>query len=50
MIFNECFKANANPSEILVGCIPYSKRLYAASSNAPDRITTEVVPSPASIS
>lgn len=46
----EWFNATANPSDIQVGWIPYSKRLYAASNKAPERTTTEVVPSPASMS
>ncbi len=46
----DLFRAIANPSEILVGCIPYSRRLCAASRSAPESMTTDVVPSPASMS
>lgn len=47
---NDLLRASANPSDILVGWIPYSRRLCAASKRAPDSMTTDVVPSPASIS
>lgn len=44
------FKATANPSEILDGWIPLCNKFSTASSKAPARITTLVVPSPTSIS
>jgi len=38
------------PSEIMLGWIPFSKRDSAAFKSAPAKITTDVVPSPASTS
>lgn len=41
---------NYLPSETMLGWIPFSNKDYAAFKSAPANMTTEVVPSPASIS
>ena len=46
----DLFSPRANPSEMVVGCSPRSISRSAFSRNAPARMTTEVVPSPASTS
>jgi len=38
------------PSEMILGWMPFSRRVSAAFKNAPAIMTTEVVPSPASTS
>ena len=43
-------RATSNPSEIAAGCIPLLRSSWQAFSKAPAMTTTEVVPSPASIS
>jgi len=48
--FKASSKAIWNPSEMVVGWIPLARRLSQACSKAPAMTTTEVVPSPASIS
>jgi len=48
--FNASSKAIWNPSEIVVGWIPLARILSQACNKEPAITTTEVVPSPASIS
>lgn len=50
IISNDFFNALINPSEIVVGWIPFSNNISHEWSKEPARTATEVVPSPASIS